>query len=260
MKTSDRSWGARWVGPALAGALLVAPWGSVSDARAAELCDGRQCWPGFECTTEVSSCAPEEPDCEPLVDTWCKSPDCAAGEACPDGMRCLVAESLCRPRYEFPCNTSSDCGPGFRCEPLEGCDCPPSSDLDSRACACDPSVKYCAFDVIACTPETESTDCGPGFRCADNSEGLCNNPGDPHTGCNPGVPAFACVPPFLGNATPDALAGDDASPGRELALTPTTSDEGCSMTTRPASSGAAWLFALLLAAVPLRARRVSDRR
>jgi hypothetical protein len=263
MKKSDRSWGAWGMKAALAGALLGASWGWVGDARASELCNGRECWPDFECTTEVSSCPPEEPDCEPVVDTWCKSPDCAAGEACPEGMRCLVADSSCRPNHEFPCETTSDCGPGFRCEPLETCDCSANADGSRSACPCEaPPVKYCAFDVTACSVETESADCAPGFRCADNGEGLCANPGDPHTGCNPGEPAFACVPPFFEGITTNGLSGDDAAGDGESvdAAFDSREDDGCSMAMRPASSGAAWLFALVLSAVARRERRVSSRR
>jgi hypothetical protein len=225
----------------------------VSEARSAELCDGRVCPPGFECTTTVSSCEPGDTGCEPFEETWCKSPDCAAGAACPEGMRCLVAESLCRPNYELPCTTNEQCGPGFICEPAETCDCAADAGRAAPACSCELSeLRYCAFEVTPCSPETERSDCAQGFRCADNSEGLCANPGDPHTGCNPGEPPFACMPPYLGNTTTAGLAGGEAPAEADE---PRAGDSGCAIGgSGGGAASSAWLLSLAFAACLRRLR------
>lgn len=250
-----------WWSWAVGGALVCSSSWWTNEARAAESCGGRICPPLFECTTQVSTCAPEDVECVPLVDTWCRSPDCAAGAACPDGMRCSLASGTCTPNYELPCNTSTDCGAGFRCEPLATCDCPPGEEPSSPACACDGlEEKYCAFDITACTPETASTDCAPSFSCAENSEGLCNNPGDPHTGCNPGDPPFVCTPRFLVGTTTTADLGGERPPPQ--AHEPDT--QGCSAGARPAPASSAALFFALALAAGVRRRsarsRVSSRR
>lgn len=201
----EKSFGSR--ARRLACGLATACFGfGVSTANAAEFCNGRVCPDKFECKTEVSSCPPGETGCEPIEDTWCASPECTGDAECPAGMRCVVTEKLCRPRYELPCNTETDCGAGFTCEAVEGA-----------------SVRYCAFSVTACTLPTASRDCASRWSCVENVDGLCANPGDPHTGCNPGNPEFVCLPPYL-----EGVAALDAN-GDDQPAVPPESHEGCSI-------------------------------
>lgn len=255
-------------------------------ARAQELCDGHVCPEGFTCVTTTSTCPADDPTCDAFTETYCQSPACATDADCPAGRRCRVTtftdcgspvpgsggdgttpaectqkvESWCHMAYDVECETSAQCGPGFTCKPLVDCDCSDPEAPVPPDCACEYTrIKGCYSPVVACTAATATTDCASGWSCVENTDGICNEVGDFHGGCNPGEPPMVCIPPGfqVGSAlTDDAAAGDLPSDASDDAFgAPTSSGGGGCSLAGPSSVDAGALLAGLSALLVLGRRR-----
>jgi hypothetical protein len=189
-------------------------------------------------TTETA-CPSGDPDCEVFTETYCQSPACLVDADCPAGRRCRVetisdcgappqgsgggsatppecterTTSWCHLAYDLECETSAQCGSGFTCEPLVDCDCSDPEKPVPPDCACEyTKIKGCYSPIVSCTTDG---DCASGWSCVKNTEGICNEVGDFHGGCNPGEPAKVCIPPGFMVGSPLTADGIDRDTGAD---------------------------------------------
>lgn len=277
-------------------------------------CPAIDCADGAEC-----------PPCEPSEETYCSPLPCSSDADCDSGMTCYSREetectggspprpddgdgaedggaaetpspeecttttvSQCAPNWALPCETATNCGPGFTCEELEECGCtgsegrpgpdaPPTPETDTApaptpgACECEPTGEFaCRLIVTACTTDD---DCAEGFTCIDNREGTCSSSSDGTISCEPADPPRLCAPPYSDVFRGGGIAGDSESePGKGTSApgsaassdddaSTSASDGGCSVASgRRATPGFVALVLAGVAAAFASRRRASARR
>lgn len=147
------------------------------------------CGPGLLCL-EVTSydCPASPPPCDP-DDEGCEPPS-GSGDDCEE-----VTQGYCLPPYMAPCETDSDCGPGFACEATEICSCSAGPGDEEPDCTCEPGESSCTIIEMDCAADG---DCPDEWTCEDvGGEGACTY--DAETGeevCEEGPTTQACVPPY----------------------------------------------------------------
>lgn len=200
------------------------------------------CGEGMVCAEYTTPCdiaVPDAAECPPGVD--CKAADPAFAPAPPPD--CTPStERLCTPRWQLPCETATDCGPGFACVERESCssgssgssgsaptpsDREPAKPSDSGAApaaplpndppvvSCEPTGHFaCVMVETACATDAN---CAAGWTCRDNPEGVCWAGPNGERGCEPADPPKLCMPPYSdlpthgGRATVDD-SGEAAAP------------------------------------------------
>jgi MYXO-CTERM domain-containing protein len=174
-----------------------------------------------------------------------------------------MVDSWCSIAHELACETTEQCGPGFTCEPLVDCDCSNPDAPVPPDCECElAKIKGCYSPIVPCTAATASTDCATGWSCIENEDGICNEVGDFHGGCNWGEqPPMVCVPPEFsvavpasddGEGSPEDAPGDTASDG---AFDASSGEGGCSVARSSSSPAGAVLGGLALLLAFARRRR-----
>jgi hypothetical protein len=161
---------------------------------------------------------------------------------------CTTTEvQKCVARYQLPCTTASDCGPGFACEEQASCWCtgtsgaaggaesvdrtseitPPQSNANepNQQCGCEPSGTFaCQLQVVACNLDS---DCPSGLLCVANPNSACSIDPAGTTTCPAPDPAKVCQPKYGGSTVPPGGTGSSmGSGGQTSTLPPPTNDTG----------------------------------
>jgi MYXO-CTERM domain-containing protein len=219
----------------------------------------------YDCPTDPGT-APTDPDCPP--DSDCAE-RVAADEASPSCTTTTV--KICTPRWELPCTTASDCGPGFTCEETENCSSPGCSREEYGTCStevtCVPTGTFsCVMVQTACTSDAN---CEEGWTCNDNGSGTCSSSSDGQTSCEPANPAKLCTPPYAYSAADSRAVLTTGSSSDGLAETSAPNDDdnasvssggGCSIDGAPTqTSGAGFSLVGIAAAWALARRRRADK-
>jgi hypothetical protein len=190
--------------------------------------------------------ATTRPSCDP------SALDCMTGEDVPESCTTTTGKQ-CVARYNLPCNSANDCGPGFACEEAQSCSCSgPRSGTGTGGsagsavgvgatagsgavsvgqggsagvatgddavepnpdCGCEPA------GVFACKLQTlacnADVDCPSGLVCVDNPMSSCAVSSDGTTNCSPVVPdpLRVCRPQSYGVGGGSAMGGVIPTPG-----------------------------------------------
>lgn len=148
-------------------------------------------------TSSVAACKPGTPECDEVIEPV-EPPVCTT-----------TTRQQCVARYELPCTTASDCGPGFTCEEQQSCWCSGSKPRSGTG-------EGGAAGTAVPTPTT-SVSQGPGAgsgaaTSSDGSEVVNEDPGDgsvdpPECGCAP-TGTFECrLQTIACNADADCPSG-----------------------------------------------------
>lgn len=184
----------------------------------ADCADGMVChtYTNETCSgTDTPACPPDDPECvappaEPVECTTSTTQQCVA-------------------RYQLPCTTASDCGPGFTCEEQQSCWCSgsgprsgtgeggssgddevPPDVVEPPDCGCAPTGTFaCQLQTIACNADA---DCPSSLVCVDNPNGSCWMSSDGTSGCTTPDPAKVCQPQYYRGGS--SVGGDAASGGQ----------------------------------------------
>jgi len=229
------------------------------------VCVPTTCTSDADCSEGLRCMAVTYDDCGEVV----SSPPCEEGGECtePDPVEepdCEpVTESYCLPQYVAPCTLDSDCGEGFECLPVEMCACSGYDPEDPESepepdCSCEPTGEsYCSPIEVACETDDECLD---GWSCG-SADVTVACTFDPETGeetCEEPEVESSCFPPFwdLGwygaDEEPGALemATGAENPRAQAPFEDVVHDEasGCTAAaSNPGDSAAlAWLIPLLV--------------
>jgi hypothetical protein len=162
----------------------------------------------------------------------------------------------CTPRWQLPCQTAADCGPGFTCDEQQSCGCsggggttppsgtstPPPTTQTPPACACTGTGKFaCTVIPTVCNADSE---CLAGWTCQAITSGTtCAVSSNGQQTCDP-------PPAVVKNCAPPASSSPStAVTGTPKDLSPPSPFAGCAVAgSERESSGVASLLGLIMIA------------
>lgn len=240
-------------------------------------------------------CPPDDPDCdcgEPTETTFygCMPADCTMDAECTDGLVCVTWEvpcdvpptacppgeecdepsdppdgdcesktvGKCLPKWAAPCESATDCGDGFTCDPVVSCECsgseptepiepppipPPAEPEDEPTdpdCTCEETGEnQCVPEEIACVTDDE---CPDGWLCTEAGTGTCTSTPDGEEDCEDVEGGKLCMPPYadyVGDFVDLDPDGEDEPGGTEVPdpIEPTDATDATDGTEGPDATG-----------------------